>query len=44
MPAIELNSGATGAGTALGYLPLKIDNSQETTPAITILASSGVGF
>jgi len=42
MPAIELNSEATGAGTALGYLPLKIDNSQETTPAITILASSGV--
>jgi hypothetical protein len=42
MPAIELNSGATGAGTALGYIPLKIDNSQETTPAITILTSSGV--
>jgi len=42
MPAIELNSGATGAGLAFGYIPLKIDNSQETTPAITILASSGV--
>jgi len=42
MPAIELNSGAAGAGLALGYLPLKIDNSQETTPAITILASSGI--
>lgn len=42
MPAIELNSGATGDGLALGYYPLKIDNSQETAPAITILASSGV--
>jgi hypothetical protein len=42
MPAIELNSLSNGAGAALGYLPLKIDNSQETTPAITILASSGV--
>lgn len=42
MPAIELNDGATGAGNALGYLPLKLDNSQETTPSIKILSSSGV--
>ena len=41
MPAIELNSGATGVACSW-ILPLKIDNSQETTPAITILASSGV--
>jgi len=42
IPAIELNSGATGAGFLLGYLPFKIDNSQEATPSVKILSSSGI--
>jgi len=42
MPAIELNSGATGAGDTLGFIPFKIDNSQETTPSVKILTTSGI--
>lgn len=41
VPAIEFSSSATAAaGSELGYVPLKLDNSQETSPCVSILSTT----
>lgn len=40
MPALELWDTANATGTIVGYIPLTIDNSQETNPCVSVLSTS----